>query len=453
VKLRIVLLIPFLLVIIREGSVFSGDYKMVNGNVLVICVDSLRADHLGCYGYKRNTSPHIDTVAHDGVLFTTAISQAPWTKPSVASLFTSMYMSVHNVWYGYKDTKDFAISCTLSKDIVTIAEILKIHGYETAAFGQKLHLSKEFGFKQGFDLLNMKLGKCANITKNVISWFQKRHPNKFFVYIHYDDAHFPYNPPDKFKMYDVYKSSANVTGENFKAIRSGEIKLSKEDINHIIASYDGEIRCVDEEIGFLLKQLDGMGYGNNTLLIILADHGDEFMEHGGVAHGHTLYEELIRVPLIMKGPAIPKKVQISGLAQSIDIAPTILDILDLQPDREMEGKSLVPLIFRGEDVHDYVYSERKTLNTEGFLRTIRSRRWKLIRDFETKQNLLFDLENDPGEVANVQDQYPQITADLELRLSEWLNRENAKVNKTRFQSAVKIDEATKERLKSLGYAN
>ena len=451
-KLRIVLLVFFIIVFLREGSVLSGDYKMVNGNVLVICVDSLRADHLGCYGYERDPSPCINKVANDGVLFTNAISQAPWTKPSVASLFASMYMSVHNVWYGYKDTKDYAISCRMSDDIVTLAEILKIHGYETAGFGQKLHLHKEFGFKQGFDLLNMRLGKSANITNNMISWLHRRQPNKFFLYIHYDDAHFPYNPPDKFKMYDVYKSNANVTGENFKSIRSGEIKLSKEDINHIIASYDGEIRCVDEKIGLLLKQLDGMGYGNNTLVIILADHGDEFMEHGGVAHGHTLYEELIRVPLIMKGPTIPKNVQITGLAQSIDIAPTILDILDLQPDKEMEGRSLVPLIFTGQEVHDAVYSERKSYNGE-FLRGIRSKKWKLIRDFDTKQSLLFDLENDPGEIANVRDQYPKIAAELELQLFEWLNRENAKVNKTQYKGTVKIDEATKERLKSLGYAN
>lgn len=450
-KLRIVLSVLFIGVFLSEGSVFSGDYKMVNGNVLVICIDSLRADHLGCYGYERDTSPGIDKVANDGVLFANAISQAPWTKPSVASLFTSMYMSVHNVLYGYRDTKDYAISCRMSDDIVTLAEILKIHGYATAAFGQKLHLRKEFGFKQGFDLLKMGLGKSANINNNVISWLQKRQPKKFFLYTHYDDAHFPYIPPDKFKMYDVYKSNANVTGENFKSIRNGEIKLNREDINHIIASYDGEIRCVDEKIGLLLKQLDGMGYGNNTLVIILADHGDEFLEHGGVAHGHTLYEELIRVPLIMKGPSIPKK-QISGLAQSIDIAPTILDILNLQPDKEMEGRSLVPLIFKGEKVRDSVYSERKSYK-EGFSRVIRTEKWKLIRDFETKQNLLFDLENDPGEITNVRDRYPKITADLELRLSEWFNRENAKVNKTRYKGTVKIDEATKERLKSLGYAN
>lgn len=452
-KLRIVLWVFFIIVFLREGPVLCSDYKLTDGNVLIICIDSLRADHLGCYKYKRDATPCIDKVAKDGVLFTSAISQAPWTKPSVASLFTSMYMSVHNVWYGYKDTKDYAISCRLSGDIVTLAEILKIHGYETAAFGQKLHLHKEFGFKQGFDLLNMSLGKSASITNNVISWLHRRQPNKFFVYIHYDDAHFPYNPPDKFKMYDVYKSNANVTGENFKSIRSGEIKLSKEDINHIIASYDGEIRCVDEKIGLLLKQLEGMGYGNNTLVIILADHGDEFLEHGGVAHGHTLYEELLRVPLIMKGPTIPKNVQINGLAQSIDIAPTVLDVLDLQPDKEMEGKSLIPLIFKAGEVHDYVYSERKTYNTGEFLRAIRSKRWKLIRDFDTKQNLLFDLENDPGEVTNVSDQYPKITADLELRLSEWLNREKARANKTQFKGTVRIDEATKERLKSLGYAN
>ncbi|MFN3532500.1 MAG: sulfatase [Candidatus Brocadia sp.] len=451
-KLRTVLLVFFVTLFLKGDLIFSGDYKMVNGNVLVICVDSLRADHLGCYGYDRDTSPCIDKVANDGVLFTNAISQAPWTKPSVASLFTSMYMSVHNVLYGYRDTKDYAISCRMSNDIVTIAEILKIHGYATAGFGQKLHLRKEFGFKQGFDLLKMGLGKSSNINNNVISWLHKRQPDKFFLYIHYDDAHFPYTPQDKFKMYDVYKSNANVTGENFKSIRNGEIKLSKEDINHIIASYDGEIKCVDEKIGLLLKQLDGMGYGNNTLVIILADHGDEFMEHGGVAHGHTLYEELIRVPLIMKGPSIPKKTQISGLAQCIDIAPTILDILDLQPDKEMEGRSLVPLILRGEEVQDAVYSERKNYNGE-FLRVIRTKKWKLIKDFDTKQTLLFDLENDPGEITNVRDRYPKITADLELRLSEWLNREKARVNKTQFKGTIRIDEATKERLKSLGYAN
>lgn len=451
-KLRITVLVIFVIAICKQNPLYSGDYTMPKGNVLVICVDSLRADHLGCYGYKRDTSPCIDTVANDGVLFTNAISQAPWTKPSVASLFTSMYMSVHNVLYGFRDTKNYAISCRMSNDIVTLAEILKIHGYATAAFGQKLHLRKEFGFKQGFDLLKMGLGRSSRINNNVISWLQKRRPDKFFLYIHYDDAHFPYTPQDNFKMYDVYKSNANVTGANFKSIRSGEIKLSGEDINHIVASYDGEIKCVDEKIGLLLKQLDGIGYGNNTLVVILADHGDEFMEHGGVAHGHTLFDELIRVPLIMKGPSIPKKLQISGLAQSIDVTPTILDILDLQPDKEMEGRSLMPLILRGEDVHDAVYSERKNYNGE-FLRAIRTKKWKLIRDFDTKQDLLFDLEKDPGEITNVRDRFPKVTADLGSRLSGWLDREHARASETRFEDAVRIDEATKERLKSLGYAN
>lgn len=451
-KRNVVLWGFFLLVFFKQDSVVSDDYQSTNGNVLVICIDSLRADHLGCYGYTRDTSPCIDTVAKDGIRFTSAISQAPWTKPSVASLFTSLYMSVHNVWYGYKDTKDYAVSCRLSGDIVTLAEILKIHGYETAAFGQKLHLRKEFGFKQGFDLLKMGLGKSANINTSVTTWLQKRQPDKFFVYLHYDDAHFPYNPSDKFKIYDVSQSKANVTGENFKSIRTGEMKLSQEDIDHIIASYDGEIKSVDEKIGLLLKQLDGMGYGDNTLIIILADHGDEFMEHGGVAHGHTLYEELIRIPLIMKGPVLPKNVHIRGLAQSIDIAPTILDILDLQPGREMEGKSLVPLIFKGKKVHNAVYSERKSYQGE-FSRAVRTEKWKLIKDYKTKQSLLFDLENDPGESRNVNEQYPKILADLERQLSGWLDRENAKAKKTGFKGTVRIDETTKERLKSLGYAN
>jgi len=453
VKLKIVLFICLMVFSLKESLHASDNYKMVHGNVVIICIDSLCSDHLSCYGYERDTSPYIDRIARSGILFKNAISQAPWTKPSVASLFTSMYMSVHDVWYSYKDTEDYTISCRLSGDIVTLAEILKIHGYETAAFGQKLHIQKEFGFKQGFNLLNMRLGKSANITKNAISWLRAKQPNKFFMYIHYDDAHFPYTPADNFKMYDVYKSNVNVTGENCKPIRRGEIKLTEEDVNHVVALYDGEIKSTDKKIEVLLNQLDQMGYGNNTLVIILADHGDEFMEHGGVGHGHTLYDELIRVPLIMKGPTIPKNIQSDGLVQSIDIAPTIFDILDLQPDKEMEGKSLIPLIFKTREVNDYAYSERKGYDNEDFFRAIRTKKWKLIRNFNKKQNVLFDLEKDPGEFVDVKDQYPKIAAELESQLFEWLKKVEKKVEKLQFKGTVKIDESTKERLKSLGYAN
>ncbi len=452
-KLKIILFICLILLSLKEDLAASNNYNMKHGNVLVVCIDSLCADHLGCYGYERDTSTCIDGVARSGILFKNAISQAPWTKPSVASLFTSMYMSVHNVWYSYKDTENFAISCKLSSDIVTLAEILKIHGYETAALGQKFHLRKEFGFKQGFNVLNMRLGKSANITKTAISWLNNKRPDKFFMYIHYDDAHFPYAPPDDFKMYDTYKSNANVTGENCKPIRKGEIKLNEEDVNHIVALYDGEIKSVDKKIETLLSQLDQMGYGDNTLVIIFSDHGDEFMEHGGVGHGHTLYDELIHIPLIMKGPTIPKNIKSDGLVQIIDVAPTILDILDLDPHREMEGKSLIPLIFEAKEVNNYAYSEQKGYNNEDFSRAIRTKKWKLIRNFSKKQNLLFDLEKDPGELVNVKDQYPKIATELESQLFEWLKKVEKKENELQFQGTVKIDEAAKERLKSLGYAN
>lgn len=453
-KLRILLCTFMVFLFVKKNLVASdSDYKLTNNNVLIITIDSLRADHLSCYGYKRDTTPNIDMMAKSGALFTTAISQAPWTKPSVASLFTSSYMTIHNVWYSYKETRDYAISCKMSNDMVTLAEILKIHGYETAAFGQKFHLRQEFGFKQGFGSFNMRLGRSLNITNNVLSWLQEKQPNKFFIYIHYDDAHFPYNPPDKFKMYDIYKSTANITGENIQTIRRGTLKLSEEDVNHVIASYDGEIKCVDEKINILMNKLHDMGYGDNTIVVILADHGDEFMEHGGVAHGHSLYGELTHIPLIIKSSTIPGNIRVDGLAQSIDIAPTILDFLDLQPDKEWEGKSLVPLIFKGEAVHDYVYSEHKGYNSKDFLRSIQSTKWKLIRNYYKKQSLLFDLENDPGEFVNVKDRYPKIAAKLESQLSKWLKKERSKSNTSQFMSAIKIDEATKERLKSLGYAN
>jgi arylsulfatase A-like enzyme len=299
----------------------------------------------------------------------------------------------------------------------------------------------------------MNLGKAANITNAASLWLKEKNPNKFFMYIHYDDAHFPYNPPNKFKMYDTYKSTANITGDNFKSIRNGTIKLNEDDLNHIIASYDGEVKWVDEKIGLLLNAIDTLGYTNNTTVIILADHGEEFMEHNGVAHGHTLYEELIRVPLIMKGPTIPVNTRPEGLVQSIDIAPTVLDILDLQPHNTWEGKSLVPLIYKSEDIHDYVYSEHKGYDAKDFLRVIQSKKWKLIKNYATHQNLLFDLENDPAERTNVENKHPKIVATLESQLSKWLNNEEAKSNASQFIRTIKIDAATKEKLQSLGYAN
>jgi len=437
-------------------------------NIILILIDTLRADHLSCYGYKQNTSPNIDRFAKEGVLFTNSFSQASWTKPNVASLFTSLYPAQHNAKI-YTDI--------LPGRVNTIAEILRDKGYTTAAFVANPNVKRFFNFHQGFasyydDFKTYKKyhetieksiwGKIIrNISRNrffllpqykvraemlnslVIPWLVNNKDNKFFLYLHYNDPHAPYTPP--FHFYKEYI-------EGLSAVYYSR----RLDINKInMALYDGEIKFTDFYIGQLLKTIDYLGLRKNSLVILLSDHGEAFREHENTEHGSTLYQEEIHVPLIMRLPSyIPANRTIAYQACTIDIMPTIFDILNINYKGVMEGKSLVPVI-KGQELkgqRDYIFSEEHPSAGNVQILSLIKGEYKYIFTevfkHDWKNEKLFNLVKDPEEFKNIINQNPSKAKIMKKEIE----RLTKHMKETSLSSVrAKVDEKTREEIRALGY--
>lgn len=387
-------------------------------NIILICVDTLRADHLGCYGYFRDTSPNIDNFAKGGILFEQAISQATDSLASHASIFTSQYAAVHGVCFFNKPT-----------DIgITLPEILKMRGYETAAFTGRGNVRAAFGLSEGFDIFNdLSLeNKWSRPFKEVlplaIQWLKDKKNKNFFLFLHTYDVHEPYHSicenifdPN----YTGIVDSINLIGLWYK-IQQGLCltddgrmeKLTLEDVNHIIAHYDGGIRCLDEKIGEFMKEIRKLGILDSTVIILLSDHGEELGEHGAISrHVRSYYDEIIRVPFIIKHPKIKSPMRIRTQVQLIDLMPTLLDFLGIPINTEAQGNSLVPLIEgrASNSFNEYVYSETGVIRSLG---------WKLIME----KRELYNLKEDPGELNNLAEKYPKIFLRMSKKLADWIHK-------------------------------
>ncbi|MCK5611765.1 sulfatase [Candidatus Pacearchaeota archaeon] len=426
-------------------------------NILLISIDTLRADHVGCYGYHRDTTPNLDKIASESVLFTQAISPASWTTPAHMSIFTALYPIKHNVL----NTK-----MKLNIEVITLAKVLQGHGYMTGAcISAPTMLPADLGFSRGFDTyddytvgidvdmnmfgLNDLYGgqnshPICPITHSMATTFlEGRGKGKFFLFIHYWDIHGNYDAPQPYKkMFDKdYEGNFDGSQESINKIKPG---IAKRDLEHMIARYDGEIRYVDDYIGKLMDKLRELNLLDKTLLIITADHGEEFLEHGGNWHGKTLYDEVIHVPLIIRYPSlIPQNNVITTQVSTVSIMPTILDIVDIPLEHQVQGESLLPLIIAETQVPiQPVYSEM----TKNEKRAIRADDFKFIGDFENDERQLFDLKKDSREYINLIDKETEIAGDLEKKLLRWI-----KASRSSTEKPAELDEQTKQRLKSLGY--
>jgi arylsulfatase A-like enzyme len=382
-------------------------------NVLVIAIDTLRSDHLHCYGYGRETSPNIDRLADEGALFENAISQAPWTLPSFGTVFTSLYPTQHGAT---------VVDTRMRTSFPTLASILKNRGFDVAAVVNAPVFRPEFGLGRGFDHYDVPpVGvqrRADETTRAALEWLDGAGDRPFFLFVHYFDPHLSYSPP---APYDTRfdPGYAGPVGRSFdldyfgsedpKKMHDEIAALSPADIEHIKALYDGEIAFTDSAVGALLKGLGSRRLADNTLVVILSDHGEEFLDHGGLDHGHSLYGELARVPLIFRFPgAILPHTRIERYVRLLDVTPTILDMLDIDTDSHFEGVSRKPLLRRSGEIKaagselvppDVCYSEalRRTNSTKSVVVPP----WKLIVDEEAGDTLLFNIENDPGEKRNL----------------------------------------------------
>jgi arylsulfatase len=355
----------------------------------MVLVDTLRADHLGCYGYSLPTSPFIDKLAGEGALFESCRAQAPWTKPSVASLFTSLSSSAHQV-ISYPRLRGDALDPHLDrrdilpKQALTIAEALSGMGYHTAAFVANRWVDPIFGFAQGFDdyvtvysrkapgdqgkieLVVNPPARCLNnildqylSTRYRASWkdflrFIGVHRKPLFLYLHYMDVHGPYQAPAPFTAFfdDAYKGRPDLTLPADALEKWKYLYQDTASLNFYKARYDAQIRNFDYEMERLMGRLRELSR-DRLVVILTADHGESFFGHQTLEHGNSEYEEEIRVPLIVWGaPELPAGTRARAPVELIDVAPTIMEMLGAPRPEQFEGKSLIAVSREGGDA-DY----------------------------------------------------------------------------------------------------
>ncbi len=380
-----------------------------SGNVLLISIDTLRPDHLGAYGYERDTSPNIDGVARRGSIFLNAISTTSWTLPAHVSLLTGMDIATHGV------AND---GISIHPDIPLLAESLQAAGWRTAAFCSSPYLNPAFGFGRGFDLYhNTDLEKSdfedtvfledryqwnevhADITSPrieelTVDWLDKNKGEKFFLFLHLWDPHFDFIPPPPYDTLFDPDYQGEVSPLHFMFNEAINPNMDPRDLEHIIALYDGEIAFTDHYLGLIFRRLKELDLWEDTLVIITGDHGEEFFEHGLKGHRESLYDETVKIPLIIKLPGgAGQDRKIAQQVSIIDIAVTILDYLGIEPPPPMQGVSLLPLI-RGEDLPD---DRGAFLELDYILKAFRTNGFKLLFNVDHLQTTILDLKKDKKE--------------------------------------------------------
>ena len=302
-------------------------------HILLVVLDSVRADHVSAYGYARETTPTIDHLARDGMLFEDAHATSSWTKPSVASLLTGLYPCQHGVVRGMKRIKERGSATTdaLAPGIATLAQCLTSASRNCAAFLNNVQLDKVAGLHRGFDTYVSETGDADAMLDRWRSWLVQRLDGPTFSYLHFMETHWPYEPRrrhvalfggdrDQSRFRDF---SARDFGQLRKALHRGTAELSPDELTDMVRLYDAAIRRLDGKVKLLLRSLDELGLGSDTTLVITADHGEEFMEHGAIGHGHMLFREVTHVPLVAWGPGLPAGTRRGAPVSLVDLPATI----------------------------------------------------------------------------------------------------------------------------------
>ena len=431
-------------------------------NVILIVIDALRSDHLGCYGYNRDTSPNIDDFASKGVLFQNCYAHASWTKPSVASILTSLYPSMHGAT---------SHGSALSEKACTMAEVFSENGYLTYGYVANPNLKKIFSFDQGFDfyddiLMQDKLYYAAlrymknrfpflstitrkqfnfsdrdNIelaNKRIFPWLKEYKQNNFFMYLHYMDPHDPYSPPSP------YKSMFPYTSDN--------------EYSEKISLYDGEIRFTDEHLKSLFAKLRDWGIYDKTMIVITSDHGEAFGEHNDERHGHTIYNELLKVPLIVKYPQnLHASRIINNQVETLDIFPTLLETAGISDSNQLEGISVASVLEQqDQNSSEYIYIDSDYDDIYVYKGIINEKSWKYIyteksplRDTEkVGHEELYNLQSDPLELNNLMGQNIDMITTFRTKLESYRDSCSKRTLET---PEINLDPETVRNLKSLGY--
>jgi arylsulfatase A-like enzyme len=434
---------------------------LANKMILVV-IDTLRADRLGCYGFPQATSPTIDALAEEGILFETLHAASPWTAPAFGSLFTGVSPTVHGAGQmlikGTKGgTRLMGVTVGgIRTALPTLPEMLPPE-VATGAFVTNAFLSEKLGFARGFDDYDQRNASiyryrtADDITRQAIAWLQTHKDDPFFLLVHYFDPHMKYDPPAQYvKQFASDKPrrlSAPFVDHN--AARDGSLKPTEQEKRFIRGLYNGEIRFVDDQIALLKTAMEEMGLLDSTWLIITSDHGEEQFEHGSFEHGHAYEEEVTRVPLIVRAPGGEWKpgLRIPTSVRHVDIPPTLLALYGQSSHPHFEGQSLLPLILGGPAEHRVAFMEFNLFHGQQV--ALFDGRYKFVWDTRKEKGFYYDLQQDPGETTRLGKDQPHFAALFEKLTAK--RRQLDKVARNKPANPAKMDDETVKALQSLGY--
>ncbi len=493
------------------GSEAAPERAAARPNVIVVSIDTLRPDHLGCYGYERATSPRLDHFAEGALLFEAAQSVSPWTAPALISLMTSLHPEAH----GVMDAPDPG---RLADGAVTLAEVLSDAGYATGAFTEGGYAKGDFGLEQGFDVYPRNRGDDANHTSNrrfpsrlksnlerAFAWLEERGSEPFFLFLQTYEPHSPLRAPESYvrRWRPDYDEAADhalasaaierwnaqrvVDPEGLAAIRrhsyhcefsdtafpkdgkaltdasreagvsiaKGEAAAIPEVVDWFRDLYDAEIRYTDDQLGRLWTWLAESGHGEDTIVVVVSDHGEGLGEHGRMGHGHVLYDELIHILFILRIPALievpfERAGRIPDVVRLVDVMPTLLELLALDPgDLPLQGSSLIALLEgRKEPRLAFSHADRSEL-TE--LYAVRRGGFRLIYDKLSGERWLYDLTSDPDEERDVAAEHEELADELQSALEAQMEQDAAIAGVLGEGGARGLEEDTRAELEGLGY--
>jgi arylsulfatase A-like enzyme/Flp pilus assembly protein TadD len=422
-RITVFFLLAIAMILLPLGVFYHRYYGRSIRNVLIISIDTCRADYLGCYGYAENTTPNIDNLASEGIVFENVISPMPLTLPAHCSMLTGVDSRKH----GIHDNEGYV----LDDRHVTLAEILKSKGFATGAVISSFVLDDKFGLARGFDTYEDRFNKSLNsagiverrgdeATHEANLWLQEHKAERFFLFLHYFDPHYTYDPPEPFKS------------------------------NFAKNPYAGEIAYADHCIGQVIQKLKELDICDSTLLIITSDHGEDLGEHGENYHGYYIYQNTVHVPLIFRLPGSKEAMRIEETAGLIDIVPTICSLLGIKTPAGMHGKD-VSGYFNGKGPKN----EKRNFYCESMLATrygcnpllgVVEDGWKYI---STSRPELYDLRNDPAEQSNL----VKKEAERERMMRGVLEQMLQDVVEVEDDTADTLDAESRTRLQSLGYVS
>jgi len=421
----------------NDGSLTHGGYE--GYNVVLVSLDAVAAKHVGAYGYPKDTTPTLDALAADSFLFERCVASGPWTVPSTMSIFTGLWPSVHQVLNKYTVAGPATmVNTRLNPAIPTIPEHFGKNGYRLVAFTGDAGANGRFGYDKGFEVYldEVKFGGLDYSVPPAQEWLRENAGSRFFMFLHGYDAHGQYDPPEGYRKVFVdekykgaMKGGKEEQGElrelglanKYKPGSKGEavLDLHPSDFEYHAALYDEKIQDADARLATFFETLKELGLDEKTIVVVTADHGEEFGEHGYLDHGPTLYDELIHVPLVIKVPGY-QGARITEQVRNVDILPTVADLIGQELPFMTHGTSVMPLM-RGEEQKLTAFAEtdyrlfthkRAVVDADG--------RYKFILTLENGRKELYDLVEDPDETQNLVETQGKIAYELEQELISWM---------------------------------